>query len=181
MKKVFFIIFIGMLYSQCNESNWQDFYPNMQGCNLEGANLYQANLSDANLNEANLMYADLRGADLSNTSLLLANLMQTNLWLANLSNSNLTGAFLSNAYLYQANLSNANFTNASCWATFFVEVVLENTIFDGAYLIYAIFDNNEDGYDDESFDAGALSGDGNLDGESNIIDIVFFIEQILNN
>ena len=42
-------------------------------------------------------------------------------------------------------------------------------------------DINEDGYDDESYDAGALSGDGNLDGESNIIDIVIFVEQILNN
>ena len=44
MKKVLFIILMGMLYSQCDESNWEEYYPNMQGCDLEGADLYQANL-----------------------------------------------------------------------------------------------------------------------------------------
>ena len=29
-------------YSQCNESNWQDYYPDMAGCNLVGANLTNA-------------------------------------------------------------------------------------------------------------------------------------------
>ena len=126
------------------------------------------------------MNADLRGADLSGTSLIGANLMQANLWLANLSNAYLNGAYLTHAYLYQADLSNANFTNTNCWATFFVESILENTIFDGAYLMYAIFDENEDSYDDESYDAGSQSGDANLDGELNIIDIVIYVEHILS-
>ena len=180
MKKLIFIMILGVAYNQCNESNWQEYYPEMTGCNLNSANLYQADLSDANLMEANLMQADLRGADLSSASLLGANLMQANLLLANLSNANLSGAYLSHAYLYQANLLNANFTNTYCWATFFVEVVLENTIFDGAYLTYAIFDKNEDSYDDVSYEAGSASGDVNLDGQLNILDIVYSVDVILN-
>ena len=37
-------VLMGIGYSQCNESNWQDYYPYMQGCNLFGANLSGANL-----------------------------------------------------------------------------------------------------------------------------------------
>jgi hypothetical protein len=45
---------------QCNESNWQEYYPEMEGCDL-----YYANLQGANLSDANLSYANLAGADLS--------------------------------------------------------------------------------------------------------------------
>ena len=43
-----------------------------------------------------------------------------------------------------------------------------------------IADENEDGFDDDAFIAGAQSGDINLDGSLNIVDIVFFIDIILN-
>jgi len=43
-----------------------------------------------------------------------------------------------------------------------------------------IADENEDGFDDDAFIAGAQSGDINLDGSLNIVDIVFFIDMILN-
>ena len=43
-----------------------------------------------------------------------------------------------------------------------------------------ISDENEDGFDDEGFIAGAQSGDVNLDGALNIVDIVIFIDNILN-
>ena len=33
---------LGIGYSQCNESNWQDYYPNMAGCQLSGADLIRA-------------------------------------------------------------------------------------------------------------------------------------------
>ncbi|RMZ48857.1 hypothetical protein EB821_05355 [Candidatus Marinimicrobia bacterium PRS2] len=33
---------LGTGYSQCNESNWQDYYPNMAGCQLSGADLIRA-------------------------------------------------------------------------------------------------------------------------------------------
>ena len=36
-------------YSQCNESNWQDYYPDMAYCDLEGADLAFADLELANL------------------------------------------------------------------------------------------------------------------------------------
>tara|TARA_Y100001970_G_scaffold18650_2_gene20937 strand:- start:6882 stop:8675 length:1794 start_codon:yes stop_codon:yes gene_type:complete len=43
-----------------------------------------------------------------------------------------------------------------------------------------ISDENEDGFDDAGFIAGAQSGDVNLDGALNIVDIVIFIDNILN-
>jgi len=50
VKNILFItMLLGVGYSQCNESNWQDYYPNMSGCALQGANLAGADLSGANL------------------------------------------------------------------------------------------------------------------------------------
>ena len=43
-----------------------------------------------------------------------------------------------------------------------------------------IADENEDGFDDDAFIAGAQSGDTHLDGILNVIDIVIFIDSILN-
>ena len=50
----------------------------------------------------------------------------------------------------------------------------------GADLQYAYFDENEDEYDDVSYDAGATSGDLNLDGTDNIQDIITLVNNILN-
>ena len=55
-----------------------------------------------------------------------------------------------------------------------------NTIFDGAHLIYAYFDENWDTYDDMSYGAGAESGDLNLDGVDNVLDVVLLVNNILN-
>jgi len=41
-------------YSQCNGSNWEEYYPEMEGCDLEGVDLSGANLIDANLERADL-------------------------------------------------------------------------------------------------------------------------------
>ena len=46
---------------------------------------------------------------------------------------------------------------------------------------YMFVDVNLDGLDDYSYETGAQSGDGNLDGTLNIIDIVFFINEILSD
>ena len=68
--------------------------------------------------------------------------------------ANLSGTNLSYANLYGADLS-----NTYCYGAFFVYANLEGTIFDGAYLEYAYFDENGDGYDDVSYEAGANSAD----------------------
>ena len=153
---------LGVGYSQCNESNWQEYYPNMQGCNLAYADLgytylYMADLATANLEGANLYQANLQGVNFAN-----------------------------------ANLQWANFANASCFGAFFAGANLDGTIFDGAGLTYTFFDDTGDcsdgewswiacdGYDDVSYDAGAESGDLNLDGIDNVLDVVILVENILN-
>ena len=92
-----------------------------------------------------------------------------------LKNASLAGADLSFTNLYEANLEGAILQGA-----FFVNANLEGTIFDGADLTYAYFDENDDEYDDVSYDAGAVSGDLNLDGGDNVLDVVTLIQIILN-
>ena len=146
---------LGFGYSQCNESNWYNYYPYMQNCDLVGADLEGANLEYADLLSANFANANLKGADLSNASLSEANLL----------NANLTGADLH---------------YAGCYRTFFVGATLDNTVFGSAVLTYAYFDENEDFYDDLSYDAGATSGDLNLDGANDVLDVVILVDNILN-
>ena len=102
-------------YSQCNGSKWEEYYPEMEGCDLEGVDL---------------------------------------------SGENLVGANLSGAYFYLTNLT--------------------NTIWDEC----GITDENDDGYDDTSYDAGyvdgAESGDLNLDGANDVLDVVTLVNNILN-
>ena len=90
---------LGIGYSQCDESNWQDYYPAMAYCDLQGANLWGATLDWANL-------------------------------------CNLAGSP------------------------------------SGDVCEESVTDNNGDGYDDVSYDAGAQTGDVNLDEELNILDLV---------
>ena len=86
---------------------------------------------------------------------------------ANLTEANLIGADLSGANLFQANLSGANLCNLAGSPSF--DVCEES-----------VTDNNGDGYDDVSYDAGAESGDLNLDGGNDILDIVLLVNNILN-
>ena len=47
------LLFSGLVYSQCNKDNWEDYYNSdgrdMRGCDLEDANLEGANLEGINL------------------------------------------------------------------------------------------------------------------------------------
>ena len=98
---------MGVGYSQCNESNWEEYYPEMEGCYLAGAILYDADLSWANL-------------------------------------CNLAGSP------------------------------------SGHVCEEPVTDSNGDGYDDVSYEAGATSGDLNLDGINNVLDVVILVDNILN-
>ena len=135
---------LGIGYSQCNESNWQEYYNseghNMEGCDLEGANLFGADLSDANLENSNLSDANLTYADLSG---------------ANLTGANLFGAHLDGADLTGANLTVSNLCNLSVSPS--GDVCEESG---------GITDNNGDGYDDASYDAGVASVDITVDNQA---------------
>ena len=122
---------LGVGYSQCNESNWQEYFPFMQGCQLVDADLAGANLSNANLNETVIGYSEFFGANLSCATLNGADLYET--WLA-------------------------------------------NTTWDDP----CITNDNGDSYDDVSYEAGAESGDLNLDGVNNVLDVVILANNILN-
>ena len=90
---------------------------------------------------------------------------------ANLTETNLGWADLSGANLFQANLSGANLCNLAGSPSF--DVCEES-----------VTDNNGDGYDDVSYEVGyetgATSGDLNLDGGNDILDIVLLVNNILN-
>jgi uncharacterized protein YjbI with pentapeptide repeats len=134
MKNLLFsMILVGAGYSQCNESNWQEYYPEMPECDLTYAMLYGANLEGADLN-----YANLSGAYLNN---------------ANLSGANLEGANLSGACLEGA----IGFTQNSYVGTPILEGCASG---DGDC---SFEDTDEDGYDDVSYSAGAASIDIGLD------------------
>ena len=167
MKNILFItMLLGVGYSwECEEYN-ETYGANYNcACNEDTWQEYYPNMAGCWLQGAYL-----GGANLS--------------W-ANLGWANLTWANLTWANLGWANLTGADFTDASCYGAFFVGATLEGTIFDGAYLQYAYFDDNSDGYDDVSYDAGydigAQSGDVNLDGELNILDLVTSANNILEN
>ena len=200
----------------CNQFNWEDWYPNMQGCDLEGANLNNLNLTNADLTNANLggatffmsdlegaalvsvdaAFAMFPGANLTNTNLSNAELGFTNFMGANLTNANLSNVELQQTNLNESNLNNANFTNANCMGTSFINATLEETNFEGANLIYTYFDENGDTHNDVSYEIGydegytigfedgillgGQSGDSNGDGVLDILDIVYFVDVILN-
>jgi len=130
MKKTLLIILLASgAYTQCNESNWEEYYPEMQGCSLSGANLSEADLFEADLSDANLSYAFLIGADLRNANLSYANLYQADLTVADLIEAN-----LSHANLVFANLSYANLLDADLSYTYLNGANLNSTWLNGACL-----------------------------------------------
>jgi len=130
---------LGIGYSQCNSTNWLDYYPDMEGCHLAFANMGGTNLTNANLTGADLRYVSFPNSI----------------------------------------LTNANLSDSDCKGAYFAGANLDGTNFDGANLTYTYFDENEDGYDDVSYEVGAESGDLNLDGINNILDIVTLVNIIL--
>ena len=138
----------------CNEDTWQEYY-NSENHIMDGCYLFEANLGGEHLYEADLSYANLGGAHLYEANLSFANLSGASLFLANLEGAN----------LFAANLCNlAGSTWGECEES--------------------VTDNNGDGYDDVSYEVGyetgATSGDLNLDGIDNVLDVVILVSNILN-
>ena len=78
MKKIIFIIALtAACYSQCNESSYTEYYPDLQGCDLSDASLSFASLANANLQGADLSGAFLDQSSLADANLTGANLFQT--------------------------------------------------------------------------------------------------------
>ena len=141
----FTTLLLSVGYSQCNESNWQDYYPDMQGCDLSGAYLSGADLSGAYLAGANLGTAILTGADLSEAYLAGAYLSG-----ADLGNANLTGAYLN----WETCLEGAvGFTQTNYIGT----PTLEGCAAGDGGGDCSFEDTDEDDYDDASYLAGAAS------------------------
>ena len=174
MKNLLIItMLLGIGYSQCNESNWQDYYPDMQYCDLSYAILFYANLSNANLSGADLRYA--------------------NLSYANLSCANLSGANLSNTDLYNTTWDECGITDEDgdgyddvSYEAGANSVIPEDGIgqsdVDAAYVEgyeAGAGSVDTDAYFDDGYVAGVSSGDHNLDGNLDILDVVYFVQQIL--
>ena len=134
---------LGAGYSQCNETNWQEYYPNMSGCYLPGANLSGANLNYTNL--CNLTASP--NGDVCEES-------------GGIADDNGDG--------YDDSSYNAGFSEGADSVT--PEDGIGQSDVDAAY---------SEGYD-AGFDIGALSGDATGDGVLNVLDLVYFIEIIVS-
>jgi len=169
----FTTLLLSVAYSQCDESNWESYYPDMQGCDLSEADLAGANLYGANLSGAILTWANLEGVYLAGAYLSGANLYEATLYGANLTWADLAGAYLEGACLEGA----IGFTQTNYFGT----PILEGCAFGGGDCSFE--DTDADGYDDVSFEEGYIlgstSGDMNLDGEVNIVDIVIHVNLVL--
>ena len=144
----FTTLLLSVGYSQCNESNWQDYYPNMQGCDLYGAYLSGANLSNADLNGVNL--CNLTGSPSGDVC------------------EESGGITDDNGDGYDDTSYDAGFSEGADSVT--PEDGIGQSDVDAAY---------SEGYD-AGFDIGALSGDSNGDGVLDVLDLVYFVEIIVS-
>ena len=115
------------------------------------------------LSGASIAYANFQGANLSGANLSGAYCVETAFSEVNFFGANLTDAYLHNSVVNFTNLCNLTGSPSG----------------DVCEQPEGITDEDGDGYDDVSYDAGALSGDLNLDGSNNILDVVLLVNNIL--
>ena len=124
MKNLLFsILIVGSVFSQCNESNWQEFFPYLVGCNLSGVD-FSAELEEAGV-FCSMLYltnADLSGANLSGASCMEAGYIGVDFSGANLSYTSFRGS----------NLGLSNFSEAILYETDFWGTTLEGACLEGA-------------------------------------------------
>ena len=58
LKTFTIFMFISVIIAQCDSNNWQEYYPNLQGCQLENADLSGQNMWFGDFTSANLTNAD---------------------------------------------------------------------------------------------------------------------------
>ncbi len=217
-------------YSQCNESNWQEYYPEMQSCDLSGAYLSGANLSGTNLFGVDLCNLTVSpGGDVCEES---GGIIDDNgegyddaSYAAGAANADTNNDGLVDKFpvisiiggdaivITQGSLEEYTDSGANCTdqedGDLFNQVVVSGEIPNmnnpGTYIIsyncsdsdgneaqtkdrivfiideYLFVDENEDSYDDDSYNAGSHSGDINGDGSLNVVDLVLYVELIIND
>jgi len=144
---------LGVGYSQCNESNWQQYFPDLTNCNLGGADLSGENLEGVQLSSANLYMANLEGANLKDAWLWASNLSSANLEWANLAWANLTSVGLTGTDLTGACLEGVlGFTQTDYEGL----PILEGCADTWGECLFQ--DDDEDGYDDASYTSGYNMG-----------------------
>ena len=124
MKNLLFsILIVGSVFSQCNESNWQEFFPYLVGCNLSGVNL-SAEFEEAGVvcSMVYLTSADLSGANLSGASCMERSYIGVDFSGANLSYTSFRGS----------DLGLANLSEAILYETDFYGTTLEGACLEGA-------------------------------------------------
>lgn len=139
LKLAYIVLLASAGQGQCNESNWEEHYPDMQGCDLGGANLSGEDLSEANLfgadlSEANLQNTNFSGSNLSNAIFINVSSGYVNFTGANMKNANLQDASLPQSWFCKANLSEADLTNGGFIYTSFAYANVS-----GANLTEAVF------------------------------------------
>jgi uncharacterized protein YjbI with pentapeptide repeats len=169
---------------------------NLTGADLTWAELQNANLAFANLSFANLVYANLTGADLWETNLCNLTGSGTSDDCAQISDITDDNGDGYDDVSYDAGFSDGAGVDYSDGYDAGYDDGVESVECGGCEEFNcilceefnccemecppAIIDTNEDGYDDVSYDAGATSGDLNLDGQHNVLDIVMGVNMILN-
>ena len=146
MKNILLSILVGgIVYSQCDQTNWQDFNPDLQDCNLIGVDF---TITGTGLTNTDFSGADLSGANLGGKNLIYANFTNANLTGAILNGvnsaygtwigANLTNAFMYDTWCAHADISGANFSGALLDRAWFMYAEADNeTNFDGAYMCIA--------------------------------------------
>ena len=207
MKNILFItMLLGVGYSQCNETNWQEYYPDMQGCFLIGADLSGANLSGVDSWLTIFVYANLENTIFTNNNLIYTYLDETgdciegNGWLDDHIPCNSDNDCPANSFCSNMNIGDGTCSPVSCDGYDDASYDAGAESGDPCYGVVCDDDpemicicgectyEDEQGdtgggdcsYGDECFDAGAESGDLNLDETTNVLDAVMLIDVILS-
>jgi len=211
MKYLLSILCLSFIYTQCNETNWQDYAPNLSGCTFTNADMSNIDFSSMNFNNVIIKNSNFEGSNFSDIyaydnagmQIINSNFNNTihhNSWinvfsfLSNFQYCDFSNSYL-NGYFYYSDLQHSNFQQLSDNPPNFYNNLLCDSPIDEYYFNFFntfidcnemepdftfLIDLDNDTYDDESYNAGATSGDNNIDGAVDIIDVVNLVNIILD-